>query len=100
MTIKPTVHFDRDVTLKSKIEVSATNGNSNIGGITEPIITQRSVDHTIRLKDGEANLLGGILQHQTTYRHQRHSGSGVSFPSSSTSSAPSRRKSPTTRWSS
>jgi len=67
MDIKPTVHFDRDVTLKSKIEVSATNGNSNIGGITEPIITQRSVDHTVRLRDGEANLLGGILQHQTTY---------------------------------
>jgi general secretion pathway protein D len=67
MDIKPTVHFDRDVTLKSKIEVSATNGNSTIGGITEPIITQRSVDHTVRLKDGEANLLGGIMQHQTTY---------------------------------
>ena len=67
MTIKPTVHFDRDVTLKSKIEVSATNGNSSIGGITEPIITQRSVDHTVRLRDGEANLLGGILQHQTTF---------------------------------
>jgi general secretion pathway protein D len=67
MDIKPTVHFDRDVTLKSTIEVSATNGNSNIGGITEPIITQRSVDHTVRLRDGEANLLGGILQHQTTY---------------------------------
>ncbi|MGA8110449.1 MAG: cohesin domain-containing protein [Acidobacteriaceae bacterium] len=67
MTIKPTIHFDRDVTLKSKIEVSATNGNTNIGGITEPIITQRSVEHTVRLKDGEANLLGGILQHQTTY---------------------------------
>ncbi len=67
MTIKPTVHFDRDVTLKSKIEVSATNGSTNIGGITEPIITQRSIDHTVRLKDGEANLLGGILQHQTTW---------------------------------
>ena len=67
MDVKPTVHFDRDVTLKSKIEVSATNGNSTIGGITEPIITQRSVDHTVRLRDGEANLLGGILQHQTTY---------------------------------
>jgi general secretion pathway protein D len=67
MTIKPTIHFDRDVTLKSKIEVSATNGSTNISGVTEPIITQRSVDHTIRLKDGEANLLGGILQHQTTW---------------------------------
>ena len=67
MTIKPTVHFDRDVSMKFKVEVSATNGNSSIGGITEPIITQRVVDQTIRLKDGEPNLLGGIVQHQTTW---------------------------------
>lgn len=66
MTVKPTIHMDNDVTLKSKITVSSTAGNTNIGGITEPIITQREVDHTIRLKNGEANLLGGILQHQTT----------------------------------
>jgi general secretion pathway protein D len=66
MTIKPTIHMDDDVTLKSKIEISSTAGNTNIGGITEPIITQRSVDHTVRLKNGEANLLGGIVQHQTT----------------------------------
>jgi general secretion pathway protein D len=66
MDIKPTVHFDRDVSMKFKVEVSATNGNSNIGGITEPIITQRVIDQTIRLKDGEPNLLGGIVQHQTT----------------------------------
>jgi general secretion pathway protein D len=67
MDMKPTVHFDRDVSMKFKIEVSATNGNSSIGGITEPIITQRVIDQTIRLKDGEPNLLGGIVQHQTTY---------------------------------
>jgi general secretion pathway protein D len=65
--VKPTVHFDRDVTMKVKVELSATNGSTNLGGINEPIITQRSVDHTVRLKDGEASLLGGILQHQTTY---------------------------------
>lgn len=64
--IKPTVHYDRDVTLKLTIEVSSTNGNTNIGGITEPIITQRTVDQTIRLKEGEANILGGILQRQTS----------------------------------
>ncbi len=64
--MKPTVHYDRDVTLKLKIEVSAQNGNSNLGGINEPIITQRTVEQTIRLKEGEANILGGILQHQAT----------------------------------
>jgi general secretion pathway protein D len=67
MSITPTVHFDDDVTLKSKIEVSATNGSTSIGGITEPIITQRVVDHTVRLRNGEASLLGGILQRQTTF---------------------------------
>ncbi|WP_446743945.1 cohesin domain-containing protein [Silvibacterium acidisoli] len=66
VTIKPTVHYDRDVTLKLKIEVSGSNSNSNIGGIEEPIITQRTVDQTIRLKEGEANILGGILQKQTS----------------------------------
>lgn len=66
LDMKPTIHYDGDVSLKSHVEVSATNGSSNIGGITEPIITQRVVDQTIRVKDGEANLLGGILQRQTT----------------------------------
>jgi general secretion pathway protein D len=67
MTITPTVHFDNDVTLKSKIEISATNGYSTIEGVQEPIITQRIVDHTVRLRDGEASLLGGFLQRQTTW---------------------------------
>jgi len=66
ITVKPTVHYDRDVTLKLKIEVSSQNGTSNLGGISEPIITQRTVDQTIRLKEGEANILGGILQRQTS----------------------------------
>ena len=64
--MKPTVHYDRDVSLKIKVEVSATNGTSNLGGINEPIITQRTVDQTIRLREGEASILSGILQHQLT----------------------------------
>jgi general secretion pathway protein D len=59
--MKPTVHYDRDVTIKMKIEVSNTNGNVNLGGISQPIITQRTTDQTIRLKEGEASILGGIL---------------------------------------
>jgi general secretion pathway protein D len=62
----PTVHYDRDVSLKMKIEVSAQNGTSNLGGISEPIITQRTIDQTIRLREGEASILSGILQHQVT----------------------------------
>src|SRR5208282_2538141 len=39
---------------------------SNIGGISQPIIGQRKIEHEIRLKDGEASLLGGIMEDQQT----------------------------------
>ena len=58
----PTVHFDHDVTLKIKIEVSSEAGNVTISGVTEPIIAQRVVDQVIRLREGEASILGGIQQ--------------------------------------
>ncbi len=60
----PNVHFDHDVTLKLKIEVSAESGTETISGVTEPIISQRVVDQVIRLKEGEASILGGIQDKQ------------------------------------
>jgi general secretion pathway protein D len=62
--ITPIVHFDRDVTLKIKIVSSQEQGQTNIGGITEPIISQRTADQVVRLKEGEVNILGGFLQKQ------------------------------------
>ncbi len=62
----PTVHFDRDVTLKIKIEVSAQSSSVTIEGVTEPIISQRVVDQVIRLREGEASILGGIQDKQET----------------------------------
>lgn len=64
--VKPTIHYDGEVTLKLDIGVLSQNGSTNIGGITEPIITQRTVSQTIRLRNGEANILGGILQKETS----------------------------------
>ena len=62
--VTPTVHFDRDVTLKLKIEVMAQSGNVTISGVTEPILSQRVAEQTIRLREGEANILGGINEQQ------------------------------------
>ncbi|HUH64096.1 MAG TPA: cohesin domain-containing protein [Terracidiphilus sp.] len=62
----PTVHFDHDVTLKVKIEVSSEAGSTTISGVTEPIIAQNIVDQVIRLREGEASILGGIEQKQET----------------------------------
>jgi general secretion pathway protein D len=60
----PSIHYDHDVTLKIKIEVSAESGTETISGVTEPIISQRVVDQTIRLREGEASILGGIQNKQ------------------------------------
>ncbi len=64
--ITPHVHSNGEVTLKIAMDVSAVTGQSNIGGISQPIIGQRKIEHEIRLKDGEANLLGGIMEDQQT----------------------------------
>ena len=45
----PTVHFDHEVTLKMKIEVSSQSGSVTISGVTEPIIGQRIVEQVIQL---------------------------------------------------
>lgn len=64
--ITPRVHAGREVTLKMMLDISAVTGKSSIGGIDQPIIGQRKIEHEIRLKDGEVNLLGGILEDQQT----------------------------------
>src|SRR5579864_4222214 len=64
--ITPHVHAGGEVTLKITMDVSSVTGQQNIGGISQPIIGQRKIEHEIRLKDGEANLLGGILEDQQT----------------------------------
>ena len=66
LEITPRVHPDGQVTLKTVMELSNLNGSSTIGGVTQPIISTRRIEHTIRLGDGEMNLLGGILEEQDT----------------------------------
>src|SRR6201987_5505164 len=53
--VTPRVHANGEVTLKITMDVSAVTGQQNIGGISQPIIGQRKIEHEIRLKDGEAH---------------------------------------------
>jgi general secretion pathway protein D len=62
----PTIHFDRDVTLKIKIEDSSEDGNVTISGVTEPIIAQKTSEQVIRLREGEASVLSGMLDKTDT----------------------------------
>ncbi len=64
--ITPRVHANGEITLKMTMDVSAVTGQQNIGGISQPIIGQRKIENEIRLRDGEANLLGGIMEDQAT----------------------------------
>ncbi len=60
--VTPRIHANGDVTLKVAMDISSVTGNSNIGGIDQPIIGQRKIEHEVRLKEGEANLMGGMLE--------------------------------------
>jgi general secretion pathway protein D len=62
--VTPNIHMDGEVTLKVKLEVSSVTSRVNIGGIDQPVIGQRTVEHEVRLREGEVNLMGGILEQQ------------------------------------
>ncbi len=64
--ITPRVHAGREISLKMTMDVSAVTGHQDIGGISQPIIGQRKIENEIRLKDGEVNLLGGMLEDTQT----------------------------------
>ncbi|HEY7097472.1 MAG TPA: cohesin domain-containing protein [Terriglobales bacterium] len=64
--ITPKVHAGGEVTLKVSLDISAVTSTSNIGGISQPVIGQRKVEHEIRLREGEVNLMGGMLEDQQT----------------------------------
>lgn len=64
--ITPRVHANREVSMKVALDVSSVTSYVSIGGISQPVIGQRKVEHEIRLKDGEVNLLGGIMEDQQT----------------------------------
>ncbi len=60
--VTPRIHPDHEISLKVNVVVSSVTGHSTIGGIDQPIISQRSIEHDVRLKDGEVNVLGGLIE--------------------------------------
>ena len=64
--VTPRIHPDHEISMKVNVVVSSQTGSTNIGGINQPIISQRSIEHDIRLKDGEVNVLGGLIEQTDT----------------------------------
>src|SRR5258707_8590479 len=59
--VTPRVHPNRDVSLKVQVEVSSVSNEVTIGGIQQPVISQRKIAHEIRLKEGESSMLAGLI---------------------------------------
>lgn len=57
--IKPKIHLEKDVTLEIDMKITSIAGS---GYADIPIIATREVKNVIRLKDGETNLLAGLLR--------------------------------------
>jgi general secretion pathway protein D len=65
--VTPRIHSDNhEVSLKLSIEVSSVTGSQNIGGINQPVISTRKIEHDVRLQDGEVNILGGLVERTNT----------------------------------
>ena len=60
----PQVHSADEVTLHIEVTVSSVTQYIEIGGISQPVIGQRTNTADIRLREGEVNILGGLSQMQ------------------------------------
>jgi len=59
--IQPHVHDNGEISMHVSLDISNITGYSNLGGINQPIIGQRKIEHDIRLREGEVSLLAGLL---------------------------------------
>ena len=60
VSIEPRVHHNREVTLKLTVEVSDIAASATAEAL--PSFNTRTIEATIRLKDGETNFLAGLIQ--------------------------------------
>src|SRR5262249_36391113 len=60
--ITPRVHHDNDVTLALKLEISSVAQSVGVAGVQNiPTFNSRQVTSVIRLRDGETNILAGLI---------------------------------------
>jgi general secretion pathway protein D len=67
LDLEPRVHHNKEITLKLQVEISQISGYADAGsGQRQPIIGTRTIESTIRLKDGETNFLAGLIRTDET----------------------------------
>ena len=60
----PRVHDNGDVTIHVDLNINSVSSYVNLGGINQPVISQKKISHDIRMREGEVGLLGGLINEQ------------------------------------
>ena len=66
LEILPQIHDNNEVSLHLDLDVSQVLDRINVGGVSQPEIADNKVTTDIRLREGEVNLIGGIIQDTNT----------------------------------
>ncbi|HEU0121519.1 MAG TPA: cohesin domain-containing protein [Bryobacteraceae bacterium] len=66
MDMVPRIHGDDEVSMHVEVEISNVVERIDIGGIKQPVIGQRKVVHDVRIREGEMNLIGGLVKTSST----------------------------------
>lgn len=67
LDLTPHLMANGEVSLHALIEISSLGPSASFGGgLQEPTFNQRKIEHEIRLKEGEVNLLGGLIESTDT----------------------------------
>jgi general secretion pathway protein D len=64
VTITPKVFVDGEIELQLTLETSSQLRSTTIGGIDLPVFGLRNVTNTVRLRDGETNIVGGLISEE------------------------------------
>jgi general secretion pathway protein D len=62
--LTPHIHGDDEVTVHVKVDITDLANTLNLGGLSQPVIGQKTNEADIRLKDGEVSLIGGLMSDQ------------------------------------
>jgi len=60
--LTPRIHAGEEVSMQVEFEISNIREKVDVGGLQQPVIGQRKVNHIIRIKEGEVTLIGGLMQ--------------------------------------
>jgi general secretion pathway protein D len=66
LEVQPTVYQDGDVSIKVGLEVSSITDTKTINGTLAYVIGTRNANTLLRLKDGETQVLAGLIQDSDT----------------------------------